>query len=207
MQLKQEQWFGLLFVLALHGVALYELWSYRIIPTPDEAFTMMVELINPPTQEQPKPPEPLKPPPPKPIEPLPERQQLVVETPIVLPDEPTIYQPPSPPPAPVIEAPPLPPQPVMLSNDLAVSCSERMPPEYPLLSKRRNEQGRVVLRVELDTEGRVDKAVVKNTSGSPRLDEAALAAVKMWRCKPAMRDGAAVRAVALQPFNFSLVEN
>jgi protein TonB len=209
-RLKKEQLIGLLFVVLLHGAALYELWRYRIIPTPDEALTLMVNLINPPL-EQKKPPklEPLKPPPsklpiPEPVMP-PKPQQLVAETSVVVPAEPVVYVPPAPPPpAPVVIAPPLPVQPVTLSGELSVACTERTPPEFPALSIRMNEQGKVVLRVELGEDGRIIHAEVKTSSGYRRLDEAALNAVKTWRCKPPVRNGATVRAVALQPFNFYL---
>lgn len=205
---------GLLFVLVLHGAALYGLWSFRIIPAPDEAITLMVNLINPPPPEQPKPPQPDPPKPlkPRPVEtPPPEHQHLVAEAHVVQPDEPVAYAPPPPPapPPPVIEAPPLPPQPlqpVVLSNELSVSCPERSPPDYPMFSKRLNEQGKVVLRVELGEDGHVANAEVKTSSGFRRLDEAALNTVKKWRCKPVMRNGVAVPATALQPFNFVLEE-
>jgi protein TonB len=62
----------------------------------------------------------------------------------------------------------------------------------------------VVLRVELDEQGNVSSARVATASGFARLDEAALAAVKTWRCIPARRDGQPARAVALQPFKFVL---
>lgn len=204
--LDRGKLFGLLFVLVLHGAGLYGLWSYRIIPTPDEALTLMVNLINPPPPEQPKPeppkPEPPKPPKPRPIEPPREHLHLAVEAPVILPDEPVTYAPPEP----VVEAPPppLPAQPVMLSGELAVSCPERSPPNYPMRSKRFNEQGRVLLRVELGEDGRVSGVAVKTSSGFPSLDEAAVSAVKTWRCKPAIQNGVAVPAVALQPFAFIL---
>src|ERR1019366_6418774 len=117
---------------------------------PDEAITLMVNLINPPPPEQPKPP---KQPKPQPVEP-PKPQQLVAETPVVLPDEPVVYAPPLPPP-PVAGAPQLPPQPVLLAGELSVSCPERSLPEYPRQSMRMNEQGKVVLRVVLGEDGRV----------------------------------------------------
>lgn len=219
----REKLFGLLFVVALHGVALYGLWSYRIIPTPMDAITLMVNLINPPPPEQVKPPKPVPPkiePLLRPSEPPPEPQQLVAETPVVVPDEPVVYAPPPPlqpvvevplpvayvppSPPPVVEAPPSPSQPVMLSGELSVACPERSPPVYPMLSKRMNEQGRVVLSVELGEDGRVANAEVKTSSGHRRLDEVALNTVKAWRCKPSVRNGIAVRAMALQPFNFIL---
>ncbi len=209
-KLKQEQLIGLAFVLVLHGAGLYGLWRYKIIPTPDEAVALMVNFINPPAPEQPKPPEPK----PRPIAPPPpEHVHLAVETPVVLPDEPVVYVPP---PAPVVEAPPpappapqitLPSEPEMLSNELAVMCTNRTVPYYPLASKRLNEQGKAILRVELNEEGKVSKAIVKKSSGFARLDDAALAAVKSWRCKPAMQKGVAVTAAALQSFNFSLSES
>ena len=198
--LKREQLIGLLFVLALHGAGLCWLWSYRIIPTPIDAYTVMVNLINPPPAKQPKPAPPKPLPKPRPVEP-PKPQQLVAEAQVVFPDEPIVY---APPPPPVAEAPPLPPQPVVLSSELSVSCPERSPPDYPVLSMRMNEQGKVVLRVELGEDGHVAHSEVKTSSGYQRLDAAALSAVKAWHCKPAIRNGVAVHALALQPFNFIL---
>jgi protein TonB len=61
-----------------------------------------------------------------------------------------------------------------------------------------------VLRVELSEEGRVARAQVEKSSGHVRLDDAALAAVKTWKCYPPQREGRPVRAIALQPFNFVL---
>lgn len=197
--LDRGKLFGLIFVLVLHGAGLYGLWSYRIIPTPDEALVLMVNLISPQAPEQPKP-EPPKPPKPRPIVPPPEHLHLAVEAPPALPDEPVTYVPPEP----VVVAPPSPPQPVMLSGELSVSCPERSPPNYPARSRRLNEQGRVLLRVELGEDGRVSSAAIKTSSGFPLLDEAAVSAVKTWRCKPAIQNGVAVRAVALQPFAFIL---
>jgi protein TonB len=94
--------------------------------------------------------------------------------------------------------------PLTLASELAVVCPQHTPPAYPAQSRRLGEQGRVVLRVELDEEGRVSEVRVQTGSGYPRLDDAALAALRSWSCTPAQRDGRAVRAVALQPFNFVL---
>jgi protein TonB len=91
-----------------------------------------------------------------------------------------------------------------LSGELALACPTRTPPAYPVMSRRMGETGKVVLRVELDAEGRVDTAQVISSSGFKRLDEAALSAVRSWRCNPPLRDGQPVRAVALQPFQFNL---
>jgi protein TonB len=91
-----------------------------------------------------------------------------------------------------------------MSSELSVACPERSAPIYPAQSRRFGETGIVVLRVELSDTGHVDTARVNTSSGHSRLDEAALAAVRTWRCTPATRNGQPVRAVALQPFNFLL---
>ena len=74
----------------------------------------------------------------------------------------------------------------------------------PALSRRLGEEGKLVLKVELDESGQVNIAQIVNSSGYKRLDEAALAAVKTWRCNSPTRNGQPVRAIALQPFNFVL---
>lgn len=202
-KVKPEHLAGLFFVLILHGALLFGLWSYQIIPTPNAAITVMVNLINPQPMEQPKlaKPEVQKALKPQPVDP-PKPQQLVVETPVTIPEQQVVYAPSL---APVVEAPPLPtPQPVVLTNELSVSCPERSPPAYPRLSMRMNEQGKVVLRVELGDDGRIVNVTIKSSSGYPRLDDAALSAVKTWRCTPTVRNGVAIQAVALQPFNFTL---
>lgn len=202
-------------MFALHGALLHSLWQSHILPPPAEAATLFVDLLtDPPKLEPPKP----DPPKPKakpvkreqPVQPPPP-QQLAAQTPVVLPSDPVV-PPPSPEPprieVPVEPAPPAPPPkpagPAVLSGELALTCPDRAPPSYPAISRRLGEEGKVVLRVELDETGQVERATIKISSGYARLDEAALATVKRWRCRPASRDGAAVRAVAIQPFNFVL---
>ena len=196
---------GLVLVLALHGAALYGLWSYRLIPMQDEVATLLVNIIEP--ERPPKPPEPPKPLPPEKPRPVEPPRQLVAQAPVISPAEPVAPPPPPAPPAPVVTAPPAPPKPagpITLGGELSVACPERPPPRYPSISRRLSEEGTVVLRVELDEQGQVARAAVATGSGFPRLDEAAQAAVKGWRCTPARRDGQLVRAVALQPFKFVL---
>jgi protein TonB len=96
---------------------------------------------------------------------------------------------------------------VSLSGELSVACPERSPPSYPAVSRHLGEEGTVILRVELDESGQVSSARVATGSGIPRLDEAALAAIKSWHCTPATRNNQPVRAVALQPFKFVLQGN
>ena len=95
----------------------------------------------------------------------------------------------------------------MCIRDRSVSCPKLTAPDYPAISRRMGEEGKLVLRVELDETGHIDEAKVINSSGYDRLDAAALTAVKSWQCNPSLRNGQPVRAVALQPFNFVLQGN
>lgn len=62
-------------------------------------------------------------------------------------------------------------------------------PAYPRMSRRMGEQGTVLLRVFINTEGRAEKAEIRTSSGYSRLDEAALETVKRWRYLPGKRAG------------------
>jgi protein TonB len=209
---------GLMFVIAIHGGLLYFLFKQQLIPPPKQLATLMVNFIPSATpKEEPKPEAPPPKPKPKP-ERKPQPRQLVAKAPVVSPSEPVAPPPPpepEPEPAPESEPEPAPaveaavpqqmaPGPVTLSSELSVSCPELNAPAYPALSKRLGEEGKLVLRVELDERGYVHVAQVVNSSGFKRLDEAALTAVKTWRCTPPIRNGQPARAVALQPFNFVL---
>jgi protein TonB len=194
---------GLAFVLAIHLALLAALWNHRYIAFPDEAAVLFVETIAapPPRQreEAPQPPRPER----RRTAPPRQHTQLVAEAPVNSPAE--LVAPPPAPTLPVAEAPPPEPAgPLTLGTEWSVSCPERSAPAYPPPSRRMGEEGMVVLRVELDEEGVVVAARVVSGSGFSRLDAAALAAVKTWRCTPARRDGQPVRAVALQPFRFVL---
>jgi protein TonB len=79
-------------------------------------------------------------------------------------------------------------------------------PEYPLAARQRNEEGRVLLLVFLDAEGRVLDAQLRASSGSALLDQAALRAVRQWRFSPARARGVPVTSQLLVPVRFSLRE-
>jgi protein TonB len=76
--------------------------------------------------------------------------------------------------------------------------------EYPRLSKRLGETGRVMIRVLIDEAGFAKRTQVDRSSGHPRLDEAALAAVRQARFKPYTENGQAVSGWALVPLEFEL---
>lgn len=62
-------------------------------------------------------------------------------------------------------------------------------PPYPPLSRRLGEQGKVVLRVLIGTDGSATQAQIHSPSGYDRLDQAALQTVLRWRYVPGKRDG------------------
>lgn len=225
---------SLLFVLMVHAALLYGMWHHRLPSTNLQTIVLSAELIAPsqPKTEAPEAPkvdlkaEPIPPPPEKPkvvkkTPPQPKQRQLVSSAP-VLPQE-EFVAPPPPTPEPVHEPEPVQKQetqtvvaarpeqmqtgPVTLSSELSVSCPELNAPDYPVLSRRLGEEGKLMLQVELDESGRISNTRIINSSGYSRLDNAALAAVKTWRCRPAVRDGHPVRAIALQPFNFVIQGN
>lgn len=67
-------------------------------------------------------------------------------------------------------------------------------PIYPSLSRRLGEQGTVTLQVLITAEGRAAEIRIEKSSGSARLDQAAVAAIREWRFVPALRGGKAVSA-------------
>jgi protein TonB len=77
-------------------------------------------------------------------------------------------------------------------------------PNYPSISRRLGEQGLVLLNVQVTADGTADSVELKTSSGSTRLDEAALEAVKKWRFTPAKRGDQAVSASVVVPVRFSL---
>ena len=78
------------------------------------------------------------------------------------------------------------------------------PPQYPLLARRKGEQGTVMLRVLVRRNGEPGSVSLEQTSGSERLDAAALDTVRRWRFVPARQNGQPVDAPVLVPIVFRL---
>lgn len=78
------------------------------------------------------------------------------------------------------------------------------PPPYPKHSRRLGEQGRVVLAVEIDTNGEASQAMIIMSSGFPRLDRAALETVLKWRFIAGKKDGLHQKMWVNIPINFVL---
>lgn len=77
-------------------------------------------------------------------------------------------------------------------------------PDYPRLSRRRGEEGRVLLRVRVLADGRPDSVEIQGSSGHPRLDDAARDTVRSWRFVPARRGDVAIDSWLGVPIVFRL---
>ena len=92
---------------------------------------------------------------------------------------------PAPPPAPPapkpVVVPPTPAAPIVSTHTI---------PPYPPFARRLAQEGTVLLRLSIGTDGHVTGATVIRSSGHSRLDEAAQLWVKAhWRYRPATRNG------------------
>lgn len=79
-------------------------------------------------------------------------------------------------------------------------------PRYPLAARRAGEQGTVTLKVLVSMKGLPRRVEIEKTSGSSRLDAAALDAVGRWRFVPARRGNAPIESWVLVPVVFRLEE-
>ena len=156
----------------------------------------------------PKPP-PVRPPPPP--RPAPKLVASARPTPaaIAAPPEPEPVEAPAAaeplaPPAPAPSAEPALPEPLVPPGFVAAYLNNPGP-KYPYLSRQRREEGEVLLKVLVGVEGRAREVRVERSSGSERLDAAAVEVVQArWRFEPARRGTAAVEAWVLVPIIFEL---
>jgi len=77
-------------------------------------------------------------------------------------------------------------------------------PEYPAVSRRMRHEGRVVLNLLIDENGRVIDVDVISGVPRTRLDQAATEAVRRWTYRPALKDGVAVKVWKTAEFVFRL---
>lgn len=85
-----------------------------------------------------------------------------------------------------IEKPILPSHPVSVPKDKPHTCGAEF---YPAESLSKGEEGNTKLNIRVLTDGTVDAVTVATTSGSQKLDDAAVACVKTWHYRPAIKDG------------------
>ena len=206
-------------ILVAHGAAVWGLMQVREVREAiAEAAPMFVSLVapeKPPLPEPPPPPPPVpRPVPKRPPPPAPVIAAAPVPTPapaaFVVPEPPPVV--PEPPPPVVAEAPPAPlrapePAPAAPPKVIPASAVQYLEPialEYPRLSKRAGETGRVMIRVYIDEAGLAQNVQVYRSSAHVRLDDAALAAVQKARFKPYTENGRPVAGWAFIPIEFEL---
>lgn len=159
------------------------------------------------------------PPEPPEIAPPPEQKVAPVEQirPVVVAPKPIVQTPPliTPPIQTVVEPPPVqativapPPRPALAApvsiTDLSTSLRSGKAPSYPVESKRKREQGTVVIALVVSTSGRVSEASVFRSSGFDRLDQVALSAVRRFVYEPYVLNGLPVSVRTTVTFPFKL---
>lgn len=193
---------AIVIILLVHAVIIGALIQVRYhVIRRSEAKLAVMNLTPPP------------PPPPASAEPPPPTQPKVVSPPplVQVPAPPMqIVTTPDPQPRPTPVAiqvkaapagPPAPPSTVQ-SSDLSTQMISGKPPRYPIESRRKREQGTVLLSLTLGLDGGVSAVSIAQSSGFSRLDDAARDAVRKWRWAPTYRNGQPVyvRGVVEIPF-------
>lgn len=78
-------------------------------------------------------------------------------------------------------------------------------PVYPIAARRRHQEGLVLLSVRVNPVGRATSVSLKQSSGYPLLDEAALTQVREWEFTPARIGSFAVESDIEVPVRFKLM--
>jgi periplasmic protein TonB len=77
-------------------------------------------------------------------------------------------------------------------------------PDYPESARREGREGRVLLRVLVDGQGRSKQVEINSSSGSVALDRAAAEAIRRWRFHPARHGDQPVESWLRIPIEFRL---
>ena len=78
------------------------------------------------------------------------------------------------------------------------------PPSYPKAAAEQRIVGKVVVRVDVDTEGRATNVRVLQASPAGVFDDATVAAAKQWTFEPAIRNGRAVASALKIPVTYAM---
>lgn len=189
-------------VIALHGGALLLALAEKTVAPQMMEIPLVVDLLQPAQPKAEVRPQPEN-------KPTPVRQKLTPRAPATVlettasntpaPAAPTVVSAPpqaAPSPAPVAEA--------VTQARFDADYLRNPAPPYPPLSKRMGEEGKVVLRVLVSPAGGAETVEIKSSSGSTRLDEAALNTVRQWRFVAARRGDTPVQSWVLVPIIFKL---
>lgn len=170
-------------VLGLHLALIYAVAvSLGIVELPGTAKPMEAVIIDSPPTEQTEPVPVVKPDLESPPVETPPMENTIPE-PEIVSDEPA-------PAAITAEASPAPP----VAETANMKVNRRVDPVYPAGARRDGEEGTGLFRVLVDERGRPIDVQVLKSSGFPRLDEAALTAIRKWSFSPAIQSGTAVKS-------------
>jgi len=210
-------------VVMFHIAALWAMHTGLLQRVVEVVVPVMAISQAEPPPPPPKLPEPVKPPEPPKLTPPPKTPQPVLTPPPTpQPPAPSTPEPPAvlaaptaaltapvvpaaapapPPPAP----PPAPAAPAKLEMPSSkADYLHNPPPDYPRMSKRLGEQGKVVLKVLIGTDGAPQKVELATSSGFERLDKSAMDAAMRWRYVPGKRGGVAEAMWYQVPIQFTL---
>jgi len=193
--------------LALFYALQHGLLTHAVQILPKE---VMMTFVEPPAVKAEPPPKPL---PMKKLTtvqvPVPVVPRIIpaVEIPAEVHQITTQAAPPAPQPAVVaakVETTPAPAAPAQPKQISAVEYVRAPQADYPAMSRRMGEEGKVTLRVLVNEKGQAEKVDVQKSSGSNRLDEAAKVAILRAIFKPYLEDGRALTVIATATISFSL---
>ena len=216
---------GTLLSILLHGGILHRgVMNAQAFHTPAkmqiDSGTVSVELTLMPSIASVAAPEPT---PPEPAEPEP-IQEIIPEPQIIIPlssmAQPTASLPLEKPTVKKTKPPIVEPEPSPSINSIEQAGSieedkgvlteatahSTVSPFYPQLSRRRGEEGIVVISLEISASGEVTEIHTARSSGHKRLDKAAIKAVKKAQFTPATRFGKPCASTLIQTFTFRLNE-
>ncbi|MBR8146365.1 energy transducer TonB [Burkholderia sp. AU19243] len=215
-------------VLAAHAIMLTAAWLHRNAPPPKavEVKSITAQLITPAPVAQQVAAESI--PQPAPPKPTPRVKPKAEPKPVQKAAKPTpqpVAQSPDPSPTPAPAADPTPaaaaPAPAAPAaapgparETMQVSAPKNVPtlqcnfvkPDYPSMSRRRGESGTAYVHFVVGVTGKIESVELQKSSGYPRLDDAALDAMRSTTCRPYIENGQAIRAARTQPYNFGLTD-
>lgn len=209
-------------VLLLHVWGLQQLLETEEPVTPAQPLMMEVSMMTiaapkpsvAPPPPAPKPPE-KKPEPKKPQpKPLPKKAPPIVQkSPDYAPTEPVSEPQPAPPTTQTTSAPVTTTTSTTATNaeqfteaNFRANYAHNPKPDYPMIAKSRGWQGKVMLRVQVTTDGKSESVAIEHSSGHEILDESAVEAVKQWQFIPAKRGETPVSSSVIVPIIFTLRE-
>ena len=198
-------------VIAVHGVIIYQLLHTAHVPVnSNDDSVILATLISPQVNSiaLAKPTHQIVPPVKKktrPVVPPVPTQTAIHETPVITPTQTPTEEVAeiAPEPQPIAAKPAQESEPLTQPNFNAAYLRNPSP-SYPTISRRNGEEGKVLIKVFVNTAGNPVQTQIFHSSGFGRLDKAAEEAIKQWRFIPAKHGSTPVDAWVVVPIHFKL---